>query len=122
MMSELERLNQDWIAAWVKKDAAAVEATMTPEYLYVAPNGRILDREKILSIIRSPTYKLQRATPTEVRVIELGPGVSAVLHRLRGAGSYQGKSFVDDHRCVRFFVKRGRKWLVAYEQCSPITG
>jgi len=121
-MSELERLNQDWIAAWVKKDAAAVEATMTPEYLYVAPNGRILDREKILSIIRSPTYKLQRATPTEVRVIELGPGVSAVLHRLRGAGSYQGKSFVDDHRCVRFFVKRGRKWLVTYEQCSPITG
>ena len=120
-MTELERLNQEWITAWVKKDAAVVEATMAPEYLYVAPNGRILDREKILSIIRSPTYKLQRAAPTEVRVIELGSGVSAVLHRLRGAGSYQGKSFMDDHRCVRIFVKRGRKWLVAYEQCSAIT-
>jgi hypothetical protein len=120
MRTELERLSQEWNTAWLKKDAAFVEGTMAPEYIYVGPKGQILDREKILSIIRSPTYKLQRATQTEVRVIELAPNAAAMIRRSRSAGSFQGKSFVEDHRCVSVFVKRGRKWMVAFEQCSPI--
>ena len=117
---KLEQLNQKWNKAWLDKDAAFVEGMLAPEYLYVAPNGRVLDRKAILDIIRSPAYKLSRSTRTPERVIELGPTAAAMLLRSRAAGSLQGRAFNDDHRCVTVFVKRGRDWLIAFEQCSPI--
>ena len=117
---KLEQLNQEWNKAWLEKDDAFVERMMAPEYVYVAPNGFVLDRKAILDIIRAPTYKLSRSTRTEVRVIEIAPDAAVLLFRSRAAGSLRGRAFNDDHRCVSIFVKRGRRWLIAFEQCSPI--
>ena len=118
--AELERLNQTWNRAWLEKDAATVEALMLPEYVYVAPNGQVLDRAAISAIIRSPSYRLERGTRTEVKIAALGHDTAAVMHRWQGAGSYEGRSFTDDHRCTMVCVRRGGQWLVALEQCSPI--
>ena len=92
---------------------------MTPEYEYVAPNGQILDRATILRIIRSPTYKLLSGSRTEVRLAEIAPDVFAVSYRWQGTGTYEGRSFTDDHRGTVLCVRRKGKWLVAHEQCSP---
>lgn len=119
-MSELERLNEQWNTAWLKKDVAFVERRMAPEYVYVAPTGQVLDRNAILNVIKSPTYKLQRSTRTIERTIELSSNVVAMILRSRAAGMFQGRGFTDDNRCVSVFVKRGRDWLIAFEQCSPI--
>lgn len=120
MMSEIERLAQEWNTAWLKKDVAVVESMMTMSYVYVPPNGRILDRTAILGIISSPTYKLRRGKITEARLIEISAKVAALIHRWRGAGTFEGRSFTDDHRCVTIFVKQRRQWLMAFEQCSAI--
>jgi ketosteroid isomerase-like protein len=119
-MSEIERLAEEWNTAWLRKDVATVERLMTKSYVYVPPNGHILDRSAMLDIITSPTYKLRRGKITEARAIEITANVAALIHRWRGAGTFEGRSFTDDHRCVTIFVKQRRRWLMAFEMCTAI--
>ena len=118
MTSEIERLAEQWNTAWLKKDVAVVRRMMTKSYVYIPPNGKILDRAAMLDIISSPTYKLLRGRITETRVIEISANIAALVHRWRGAGAFRGRSFTDDHRCVTIFVKQRRRWRMAFEQCS----
>ena len=58
MTDELERVNDKWNDAWLTKDVGTVEAIAAEDYLYVGPQGQVLDRDAILEIIRSPSYRL----------------------------------------------------------------
>jgi len=118
MTAELEHLNQIWEKAWLDKDAALVEKLMTDEYLYIAPNGQMLNRQAILNIIRSPTYHLDSGTRTEVIVKPVGEDAAVVVHRSQAEGGFEGKSFKEDHRCTMLCVRRYGEWRVMLEQCS----
>ena len=73
MLSDLQDLSDRWFQAWLQKDAATVERLMAEDYLYIAPNGSALDRQAILGVIRSPSYRLDHGTRTEVVVRAVGP-------------------------------------------------
>ena len=118
MVSELHGLSERWFQAWLEKDAATVERMVAEDYVYVAPSGLILDRKAILAIIRSPSYRLDRGTRTEVVVRALGPEAAVVRHRYQGTGSFEGTSFTDDHRCVMVWEKHAGQWRLVMEQCS----
>jgi hypothetical protein len=100
MMTELYDLSEQWYQAWLEKDAATVERLMADDYLYVGPNGFVLDRQGILAVIGSPSYRLDHGTRTEVFVRCLGDNAAIVRHRWQGAGLFEGTSFTDDNRCV----------------------
>ena len=118
MLSELHGLNDCWNQAWLEKDAATVERLMADDYIYVAPNGLTLDRQAILAIIRSPSYRLDHATRTEVVVRALGQEAAVVRHRVQAGGAFEGTSFTDDHRCVMVCVKQIGEWRIVMEQGS----
>lgn len=120
MTKQIERLNDAWVKAWFEKDASTVDALTTPGYEYVGANGQVMDRATILRIIRSPAYSLTSGARTEVRLVEIAPDAIAVSYRWQGTGTYEGRSFTDDHRGTMLCVRRKGKWLVAYEQCSPV--
>jgi uncharacterized protein (TIGR02246 family) len=118
MVSELHDLSERWFRAWLEKDAATVERLMADDYLYVAPGGLLLDRPAILAIIRSPSYRLDHGTRTEVVVRAVGRDAAVVRHRYQGAGSFEGTSFTDDQRCVMVWEKQAGEWRLVMEQCS----
>jgi uncharacterized protein (TIGR02246 family) len=118
MVSELQDLNERWNQAWFEKDAATVELLMADDYLYVAPNGMTLDRQAILGIIRSPSYRVDHGTHTEVVIRALGSEAAVVRHRWQGAGSFEGTAFTDDQRCVRVWERQAGQWRLVYEQSS----
>ena len=118
MSSELHDLSERWFQAWLKKDAATVQRLAAEDYLYVAPNGSILDRLAILAIIRSPSYRLDHGTRTEVVVRAVGPDAAVVRHRYQGASTFEGTPFTDDQRCVMVWEKQGGQWRLVMEQCS----
>jgi ketosteroid isomerase-like protein len=122
MGSELLDLSERWFRAWLEKDAATVERLMSRDYLYVAPNGTRLDGPAILGIIRSPSYRLDRGTRTEVVVRSLGADAALVRHHYQGAGSFQGTSFTDDQRCLMVWEKQAGEWRLLMEQCSFNSG
>ena len=118
MLSELHGLSERWFQAWLEKDAATVERMVAEDYVYVAPSGLILDRQAILAIIRSPSYRLDHGTCTEVVVRAVGRDAAVVRRRYQGAGSFEGTSFTDDHRCVMVWEKHAGEWRLVMEQCS----
>ena len=83
-----------------------MERLMVDDYIYVAPNGLVLDRQTVLAIIRSPSYRLDHGRRTEVVVRAVGHDAVVVRHRWRGAGSFEGTSFSDDNRCARVWEKQ----------------
>ena len=119
MNDDLERFNQTWNRAWLEKDAALVEKMMADDYVFIAPNGQLWERQTILKIIRSASYRLDRSTRTEVIIKAVGNNGAVVVHRSQAEGAYEGKSFKDDHRCTMLCARRGGEWRVILEQCSP---
>jgi len=91
MIEELEALNNSRNQAWLQRDAVAVERMMKLEYVYIAPNGQLLDRESILGIIRNPSYQLTWGNSTEVSMKLLGEYAAPLIHRWQGEGSFQGR-------------------------------
>ena len=118
MLSELHGLSDRWFQAWLEKDAATVDQLMADDYLYIAPSGFVLDRQAILAVVQSPSYRLDQGTRTEVVVRAVGPEAAVVRHRYQGAGSFEGTSFTDDHRCVMVWEKLAGEWRLVMEQCS----
>jgi uncharacterized protein DUF4440 len=118
MLSELFALNDEWNQALIKKDDATVDRLMAEDYVYVAPNGMILDRQAILEIIRSPGYRIDHGSQTDVVVRGIGPEAAIVRRRWQGVGSFNGRSFTDDHRCVMVCEKQTGECRIVFEQCS----
>jgi len=78
MLSQLHGLNERWNQAWLEKDAANVERLMADDYIYVAPNGLILNRQAILGTVRAQFPR--RLVPLRgilSRPIQCGPSWSA---------------------------------------------
>jgi hypothetical protein len=105
MLSELHDLSERWFRAWLDKDAATVERLIAEDYVYIGPSGLVLDRQAILNVVPSPSYRLDHGTRTEVVARALGHEAAVVRHRNQSAGSFEGTSFTDDHRCVMDWEK-----------------
>jgi hypothetical protein len=119
MAADLEHLNRIWNQAWLEKDVATVEKLMADDYLYIAPNGKLLDRKAILNVIKSPSYRLDHSTRTPVVIKIVGADGAVMVFHSQAAGTFEGKSFRDDHKCTMLCVGRGGEWRVLLEQCSP---
>jgi ketosteroid isomerase-like protein len=118
MLTELHGLSERWYQAWLEKDATTVELLMAEDYHYVGPNGLALDRQAILAIIGSPSYRLEQGTRTEIIIRAVGHEAAIVRHRWKGAGSFEGTSFTDDNRCVLVWEKQAEGWRIVLDQCS----
>ncbi len=101
-----------------RKTLVTVERLMAEDYLYIGPNGLVLDRAAILAVIGSPSYRLEHGTRTEIVVRGIGDEAGIVRHRWQGAGSFEGTSFRDDNRCVMVWEKQAGEWRVVLDQCS----
>ena len=121
MTADLEQLNEIWNRAWLERDAALVEKLMADDYLYIAPNGQLLDRKTILNVIKSPSYRLDNSTRTPVAIKFVGPDGAVMVFHSQAAGTFDGKAFKDNHKCTMLCVRRGSEWRVLLEQCSPNT-
>ena len=118
MLSEVQGLSESWFQAWLDKDAVTVERLMAEDYLYIAPGGAVLDRQAIMAIIRSPSYRLEQGKRSEVVVRALGPEAAVERHRYQGSGSFEGTAFTDDQRGVMIWEKHAGVWRLVFEQCS----
>ena len=95
------QLTSAWFDAWRTKDAGAIERMIAPEYVYVAPNGAVLNRDTILGIIRDPSYRIASGTHTEVSVVHLGTEAALVLHHWRGQALRHALQIARHHQRLR---------------------
>jgi ketosteroid isomerase-like protein len=118
MRTDVEMLMTAWQDAWFTKNGHAIAEMMADDYVYVAPNGAVMDRATILGVVDDPTYALTGGAHTETVVSMLGEGAAMVRRRWQGSGTYRGQAFVEDHRCVTILDRSSGQWRIRYEQCS----
>ena len=116
-LDDLEELNEIWNQAWLDNNVTLVEKLMTDDYLFITPNRTLLDREAILNIMKSPSYRLDRSTRTPMAITRAGQDIAVMVFHSRAAGSFEGKPFEDDHNCMMLCVRRDGEWRVLLEQC-----
>ncbi len=117
---EIQQLSRAWNAAWLENDSSTVDRLMASDYVYVAPNGQVLDRRTILGVILSPTYKIHQGTWTELQIKVFSNDAAVIIDRWQGTGTLNGTTFTDDHRCARLCLRRNGTWQIAFEQASPV--
>ena len=120
MRADVEALLKAWQGAWFAKNGRAIAEMMSDDYIYVAPNGAVMDRSTILGVVDDPTYALTGGAHTETMVSMLGERAAMVRRRWKGSGTYRGQEFVEDHRCVTICEQSNGRWRIRYEQCSAV--
>ena len=120
-MTDVETLMKAWQDAWFDKNRSAIAEMMTEDYVYVAPNGAVMDRATILGVVGDPTYALTGGAHTDTVVTMLGENAAMVRRRWQGSGTYRGQEFHEDHRCVTVCDRSSGRWRIRYEQCSATT-
>jgi uncharacterized protein (TIGR02246 family) len=122
MRAEVDALMKAWQDAWFTKNGRAVAEMMADDYVYVAPDGTVMDRATILGVVNDPTYALTGGTHGETVVNMFGDAAAMVRRRWQGSGTYRGQAFVEDHRCVTICECLNGRWRIRYEQCSAMAG
>ena len=120
MRTDVEALMTEWQHAWAAKNGRAIAEMMADDYIYLAPNGAVMDRATILGVVDDPTYALTGGAHTETVVNMLGEDAAMVRRRWQGSGTYRGQQFVEDHRCVTICDRSSGRWRVRYEQCVAV--
>ena len=59
MTGELEAVIAAWQDAWFTGDASTIAATMADDYVYVGPNGAVMDRTAILEVVNDRPTRLR---------------------------------------------------------------
>lgn len=121
MRTDVEALMSAWQDAWFTKNGRAIAEMMSDDYVYVAPNGAVMDRETIVDVVSDPTYALTGGAHTETVVSMLGDGAAMIRRRWQGSGKYRGGEFVEDHRCVTVCDCSNGQWRIRFEQCSAVS-
>jgi ketosteroid isomerase-like protein len=101
------------------KDAAVIERTLAPEYVYFSSKGEVRSRQSFLDELLSPRYVLASAERTEMKV-HLTSSTAVVSSRWKGQGTYDGQQFRDDQRCSIVLVREKQGWVALSEHCTQI--
>jgi ketosteroid isomerase-like protein len=116
---QIKELIERYDAAWLKKDVAAVNRVLAPQYIYFTSEGKINDRRSTFDFLQKVSYKLDRSERTEIEIHRTG-STAVVSSRWIGIGSYDGKPINDDQRCGIVLSQSKGRWLIVSEHCTQI--
>jgi ketosteroid isomerase-like protein len=110
--AEILRLEDVWNEAHRRGDAEALEKLWADDLVVTVPNMAVMTKADVLPIFRSGRMKFRRyeTSDTEVRMHGDAAIVTGRLRRTREVG---GRTFDDDWRFTKTYVREGGRWQVA---------
>jgi Domain of unknown function (DUF4440) len=110
---------QHFDEGWKNKNADAVDAVLSPSYVYYTQSGGTFDRTNVVNTAGSPDYRLDtvRRQQFDIKI----EGNTAVVNTVWNAkGSYFDTPFNDSQRCSITIIKKDGKVQILSEHCTPI--
>ena len=104
---------------WKNKNANAVDAVLSPSYIYYTQSGGTFDRKNVIHTAGSTDYKLDTVSRQQFDInIE---GNTAVVNTVWNAkGTYFDTPFNDSQRCSITIIKKNGTVQILSEHCTPI--
>lgn len=120
MEKELLNLEKQFAAAIVKNDPEAIGQFVINEWIIINADGRIIDKERFLGVIRSGalTHEMMESDDIRVRVYGDNAVVSAIT---RTKGKFMGQEFSNEERATDVFVRLEGQWRCVLTQLTKFT-
>lgn len=114
----IAKIEQDWAAAMVKGDLAALESNLAKEWT-LTEDGQTTTRAQALGAFKSGAYKVESASLRDLNVHVFGDAAIATMV-VETKGTLMGKPVPPSSRSVDFFVKRDGRWQAVSTQNTAI--
>lgn len=120
--SEIKKAVADMAASLQKGDVAAMEKLYTENYMFVAPDGSVVNGSDRIASMKSGQTKYDSISYDEVSVRSNAEGNGAVsISRATVKGTNLGKPVDGQFRVTHVWSKTKDGWKLASGQTTPIT-
>lgn len=114
----LRQMNDDWIKALVRADAATLDRIMADDFLFAYPMEGD-DKEQFISDVVSGQVKVEFLSRENVGVRIWG-NTAVLTGKDSAKWSYQGRDFSGHYKIIYVFSLRNDRWQLVSVQACPI--
>ena len=118
--SELKAIEEQWLDAYKKSDAAFIKNLETDDYFIVEPDGSVGTKADDVKSVADKKFVLKSASMSDFKCRMLGENAAVVTATLKLSGTDDGKDFSGDFRAMDVFEKKDGKWMAVVSQMTKI--
>ena len=118
--AELKKIEQDWLDAYIKSDAAYIKAVESDDYSVTEPDGTVTTKADDVKAVTEKKFILKTATMSDFKCRMLGDNAAIVTATLKMSGTEDGEDFSGDYRATDVFEKKDGKWMAVSSQLTKI--
>ena len=118
--AELKAIEQQWLDAYMKSDAAFLKNLEADDYTIVEPDGTVSTKAQDIKSVTDKTFVLKSATMSDFKCRMLGDNAAVVTCMLKMSGTEDGKDFSGDYRGTDVFEKKAGKWMAVASQLTKV--
>ncbi len=118
--AELKAIEQQWLDAYMKSDAAFLKNTEAEDYSITEPDGTVSNKAQDIKSVTDKTFVLKSATMSDYKCRMLGDNAACVTATLKLDGTEDGQGFSGDYRAIDVFEKKDGKWMAVASQLTKV--
>jgi hypothetical protein len=115
----LINLENRWVGALVKSDAATLNSIFADTYVDTDEHGHRTDKQGVLSVLKSGELKLESIKLSDMRVYVYGDA-AVVTGASSQAGNFKGQSLAAAIIFTDTFVRQNGKWRAVASHRSSV--
>lgn len=119
VIAEVDALNQQWVAAELAGDTAALGRLLVDDFVGIGPLGFMLTKEQWLGRYRGGGLHYDSFALEEAQVRPYGDA-AIVTGRQAQSGTVQGRDLPSGGRATLVWARQDGTWRLAGWQLSPI--
>jgi hypothetical protein len=112
-------LENKWVGALVKSDAATLNSIFADTYVDTDEHGHRTDKQGVLSVLKSGELKLESIKLSDMRVYVYGDA-AVVTGSSSQAGNFKGQSLAATIIFTDTFVRQNGKWRAVASHRSSV--
>ncbi len=120
--AELKKIEQDWLDAYIKSDAAFIKNIESDDYSVTEPDGTVTSKADDIKSVTEKKFVLKTATLSDFKCRMLGENAAVVTATLKLTGTDDGQEISGDFRGIDVFEKKDGKWQSVASQLTKIGG
>jgi len=118
-LAQLTRQSNEWDAAIVRKDRAAIEANMAEDFRQIDGDADIETKASFVDGLMSPKLKIDPYTVEDFEVRQYGD-TALLSGRTNMTGSWDGKPWTSHYRYIDIYAKQNGAWKIVSVQITRL--
>ena len=115
----LTDLEDKWVAALEKSDAATLDTILADTYVDTDEGSHRSDKQAVLAVLKSGDLKMTSVKISDMKVYVYGEA-AVVTGSAAQTGNFKGQQLTEKITFTDTFIRRNGKWMAVASQRSPV--